>query len=425
MLFGRIGGFWVSGTALKTGRQHLFLAPDENSWGEIILGMRIARQLQAAGDYIVFVAHRASARLFEGAEFDVEFLNHGPDSRLTDILGRRVQGQDVSSVVLCDFNTTSVYLEEQGLSPEILLCLDIPVIAVDTWDFSRTGHTMDMQRGKKREINTWVDRLDHRLLPVPIIQPNPIKGAYANLPRSVRAEPSTRHAFRNSLGLARSDRVILLTTASWQDAEKGTDEAKRLAEAVPRLLAHYVSLLGSAVHLVHIAPTEYPLREYLGDRYHWIQPLGSKAFSDVLGSVDLLVSSNISATTITKAIVSHLPVVVLTNTISGAEASGVVSSLDASPTRFVSRWIEEVVPLRPFVVWPIGGHKFLAPLLLDNSYCSAFELLELLDQAAIKETCYQLLFSREAKDELRHRQDKYMTSVRALPSGAEAIEACL
>ncbi len=84
-----------------------------------------------------------------------------------------------------------------------------------------------------------------------------------------------------------------------------------------------------------------------------------------------------------------------------------------------------LLPLRPFRVWPLGLHDFLAPVLRDNPYLGAIDLVELLDEEAFVDTCRRLLFDPAARAAAAARRAAYVATVTQLPSAGAAFDAQL
>jgi hypothetical protein len=224
------------------------------------------------------------------------------------------------------------------------------------------------------------------------------------------------HHLKN-LGEGESARVILVCTARWQ-VEKDTTDA-----AVPALVSAYLTELGDEVHVVHVGPASSALGRFLGNRYHWQPPLTPARFDLLISSVDLLLSLNVSATAIAKAVALRLPIVVLQNAVEAAtrdEAAAAVGSAQSGP---VSQWIHEAAPIPRFRVWPLGFFDYLAPVVDDNPYQLAFVTCELFDPHQVIGACHRLLFDAGTRDALRQRQDAYLRRLESLPTPGEAIAA--
>ena len=201
--------------------------------------------------------------------------------------------------------------------------------------------------------------------------------------------------------------------------------SRRLSANLPKLLAEYVARLGQQVHLVHVGPRAFAVQEILQGRYHWRPALPPREFDQLLSEVDLLVTANISATTISKAMVNQVPVMVLQNRVLAFTREEAEGQMKEAASPGLGAWLERSVPLFPFALWPLGYHRFVAPLLADNPYMQAVEVVEMLDEQRVEGTLHGLLFNRTARAEQAHRQAAYLSHVRSLPSGAQLVNAHL
>ena len=102
-----------------------------------------------------------------------------------------------------------------------------------------------------------------------------------------------------------------------------------------------------------------------------------------------------------------------------------MSALPEPPSEALGQWLEKVVPLFPFALWPLGYHRFLAPLLANNPYVGALEMVELLREREVEAALSALLFDSGARAEQAHRQAAYLAQVRSLPTGAQLIKTSL
>jgi len=174
-----------------------------------------------------------------------------------------------------------------------------------------------------------------------------------------------------------------------------------------------------------VGPQRYKLGQKLNSRYHWLPPLPPVDFDQLVASMDVLLSMNISATTIAKAMVFEVPTLVLQNSISASTREEAEAAMPCAPSATLAKWLDESMPLFPFVLWPIGYYRYLKPILQDNPYVSALDVAELLHEDRIQSALSSLLFDKTARDEQAHRQASYLSHVRSLPTGAQLVQTAL
>jgi hypothetical protein len=144
-----------------------------------------------------------------------------------------------------------------------------------------------------------------------------------------------------------------------------------------------------------------------------------------MAASDLLLSANISATTIAWAMQLRVPVVVLRNSQMLKRLEDVERVASATLSKNVQDLVQKGLPIYPFSLWPLGYYDFLRPLLADNSYCQTFEAIEIVDEQAFITTCDKLLNDRPAREAMLQRQMHYVKQVGELPSAAEVIDGFL
>ena len=403
--------------------KHLVLSLGRKGLGEASLGIRLATDLQDAGDEVFFLAHDSNAKLFSSDFAHQLFPSHASPFfplYLSDCL----ESFAADSLILSDYFTTTLFFESFGLHPEVLVSRGRPLFAIDTWDYEKVSDKIDLFVSGCRTVSLWPDHVIP-LRPVPFLQPEPGRGAYRTLPvRSVVSEQK-RNGLRRTYGVPAGAKAVLFCTATWQHAEYESEAGRRMAQSLPRLLADFLAAAGDQVHLVHVGPQAYPLSERMAGRYHWLPALSPGDFDALLASMDLLLSANISATTITKAMVLHVPVLVVENSVAAGSLEQAMAALPHPPSALLESWLRQSLPLFPFSLWPLGYHRFLTPVLRNNPYVDALERVEMLDEATMRRTLATLLFDSVAREEHCHRQQIYLDKVRSLPSGAQCVRAGL
>lgn len=409
----------------KIPKKHLILSLGLKGFGEAALGIRLGSELKAAGDEVFCLAHESNARLLEGTFPHVTF-GSAAAPLFSLYFNNCVADYKPSSIILSDYFTTTLFFELYGLDPSILTSVGVPIFAIDTWDSTTASSTIDVLLSDYRTVALWPGKVK-LICPVPFLSPHNMAGFYGSLPEKVSVTRKIRRHLRQALGIHEAARGILFCTGAWQhpNYDSQSDSARRCATSIPLLIEEYISRLGSDIHLVHVGPQRYKLGQKLNDRYHWLPPLPPFDFDQLVASMDLLLSMNISATTIGKAMVFEVPTVVIQNSVLAGTREQAEAAMPCAPTPALSKWLDEWAPLFPFVLWPIGYYRYLRPVLQDNPYVGALDLVELLDEESIQTLLSSLLFDKSARDEQAQRQVSYLSRVRSLPSGAQLVQVSL
>jgi hypothetical protein len=400
-------------------RSHLVLALSQLGFGEAILGMRLADDLRKAGDSVFFLAHDSNKLLFSGTPH-LTFGSH-VSQLLPWYISSCAADIQASSIILSDYHTTTYFFMQFGLAPETLTALGLPIFGIDTWDSTRSGD-IDVFVNSIQAIQRWSIGVN-TICPAPFLGPDATTTVYGSVPDKVLLSKKERKSLRGTLGISEDAKIVLMCSAEWQHAHYESDAANRLAVSLPRLMADYLSRIGQEVHLVHIGPRAFDLNDAMAGRYHWMPPLAPEHFDKIVAIADLLFSANISATTIAKAMAYEVPVLVVHNSVSAGSREEAESVLACPPSPYLQRWLNESTPLFPFLLWPLGYRRFVAPLLQNNPYMNGVEFLELLDEQRIEAALRSLLFDRTARQEQAQRQGAYLATVKSLPTGVQAIRA--
>jgi Family of unknown function (DUF6365) len=404
--------------------KHLILSLGRKGLGEAALGLRLAAELRQSGDEVFFLAHESNSKLLGG--FPHQTISTAISPLLQLYVQAQLAGSKISSIILADYYITTLFFALTGLGPEILTSSGLPIFAIDTWDSTKTPAEIDVLLSDTRHLTKWPGLL-RSIYPVPFLHPEDTGSCYASLPEEISVPRKIRRHIRHTLGLSDTSRGIVFCTAEWQhpnyDSEQ--DVARRFAASLPALIADYVLRLGKDIHLIHIGPCAYNLKGSLNGHYHWLPPLPPGEFDPLLASMDLLLSANVSATTIAKAMVSGIPVLLLQNSIAAANREEAEAAMVRPATPRLADWLEQSTPIYPFSMWPLGYYRFLAPILKNNPYMNSLDVAELLDEQQVEASITSLLFDQNARDSQRHRQAAYLEQVRQLPTGAQLIQAAL
>ena len=374
-----------------------FLAPSRSGWGEITLALRIAHRARAAGMTCRFYVADSVAHLVRQQGFDTRPVPEGQGGAFLEALGREVA--DCDGLVLVDLYLGGAGLAAHAVHPRSLGDLGPTLIGIDTWSFAELSGTVDVTETYSQPIEpTWL-QLEHRIVPVPFARPQ-APFATALLPE-VAGDVPDRDELRHELGL--EGPTVLVCSSWWQHAMFEARGCPR----IDALLGRYLQDLG--VTVLHVGPE--PLQ--LGARR--LDPMPADRFAGLLGAVDLVLSTNASATTNTAAISVGTPVLTVVNTSTAGSVNHLAFQFGAKPGPRVTEWTKGQLPLPRFFMWPMSMMRVLPPLLADNHYAERLHLTEVLDERTFHETARSLLFDADVRAAERVASAQYLDRVRALP----------
>jgi len=412
-----------------SGRRHLIVAAGGTAWGRVAIAARIADDLARAGHHVTVLAAEELKPVLAGRGFACVTFCRASAPLLGLLIQQAIASVRPDTIVYADYFTVIAHLLRYGPDHMLLFPPGVRTVAIDIWDYKTTGLEIDafddvvysLAGGSDAYHHELWARLSQALHPVPILDHRSSATAFGNLP-AVVSPRADRGAVREQYGLGVADHVVLFCTSDWQHSFFTPSSGRRLATAVPELLFRYLSTFGSAVHLVHAGPRPLPFADALSPaRYHWIAKLPPPAFTALVSTSDLLLTANITGDVVGHAIRHGIPTIVVQSSFGARSVDEAEQGLGRRLTPSVARWLEGVLPLYPFVLWPAGYQQFLAPILRDNPYTDAVARVEVLDDLDFHQVASRLLFDSPARDEFAHRQARYAAAVDRLPSGAELI----
>jgi hypothetical protein len=327
-------------------KRFLLLALDPRGWGEATFAVYLGRTLRDDGHHVNLLHSAKTLPLLAGTDLPHQVLPDDRPAATTHAVDQSIDAFRPDALVLCDIVTTERALSVPGSDPKRVLARGLPVVGVDSWDGELTGPSVDLFRDQALEVATWLGEVPLRIRPVPFLDPvRP--GACRFLPDCTPVPAGVRNDVRRELGIGDTQRAVLFCTADWQHTSY-TGDGGRLGRQLPLLLGRYLARLGSDVHLLHLGPRGYPLDPILGPRYHWLPPRTPVAFDAVLAASDLLLSANITAATVVRAVVAQTPVVVVQNSVAANSAEEVAARLGTSLLPEVEQWLDAALPIYRF-----------------------------------------------------------------------------
>ncbi|MEV7008505.1 DUF6365 family protein [Streptosporangium sp. NPDC051022] len=403
----------------------LFFAMSSAGYGETLIGMSLARQLKPAGIECFFIIEPMSEKLLRGSGFPYTVLDRSMGGFATLMVDDAVISFRPDAIVLSDYFTfCGIFPKRYGLDPWFIDRYNLPIIPIDIWEWANTAFSVDVFHGKAMSVNRRILEMPAHLRPVPIChldqdqQTFPFRLWEGN----ERVSRRTREHLRETFGMEKEDRMVLLAVAGWQQDKYSDENGDQMAAHVPELLVHYLRQLPPSARFVMVGSVP-PVLEALTDRTHVIPACSPSRFNVLLGSVDLVLTLNLGATTLARAVLSDIPGVVLTNRFDVPEKPDIdqVEAELGGLSEDVRSWLSRTLPMYPFRMWPLGFHSFLDPIVVDNPYLSTFAHAELLDEPAVLSALHGVLYDRGVQDDLARNRAAYLETLTAHPDTPEVF----
>lgn len=406
----------------------LFMAMSSAGYGETLIGMSLARQLARAGVQSHFVIDTASEKLLRGGPLPYTVLDASMGRFARLLVDERVSEFQPDAIVLSDYFTYGgVFAKRFGLDPWFVEQYGLPIMPIDIWEWEESGFSIDVFGTKQMPVDGRIVDYGAYLRPVPVCHPlpngNPRAYPFRLFGDDERISRRTRKHLRTTFGLEPADRMVLLAVAAWQQSTFSQEEGNRLAASVPRLLAHHLAQLPPRTKFALVGAVPPALAGLPADRTLVLPACAPSRFNALLGAVDLVVTLNLAATTLGRAVLSDTPGMVLTNRFTVTEPGQLdeVERALGGMSGAVRSWAAESLPLYPFRMWPLGFHSFLDNLVAGNPYPEAVLQAELLDEPAVVSGMTAALYDADTGDRLAAARAGYRQQLDGMPDTVEVF----
>lgn len=410
----------------------LLIAIHNRSSGRTAIAIRVAKAMTQYKMQVMLLIHNSYLPLLSGTDIPYESVSNHIYGYGKIIIDHCVQKFKPQTIIYFDYFNTTNFLNQIGTKDSrFLLSYNCEKVTLDTWDYDRTGHFIDLPDGTidvlaKGDSNQKISEfksIKHRITPVPIACLDSRAGKFNCLPEPVAASKAI-NSYQN-LRTTKDRKLILFCTSVWQHQSSTAGSIGRMANILPRLLAHYIRKIGPSAKLVHVGPYPYPLQEIMGSQYQWLGSLSGPEFGMLVSNIDLLFTPNISATTISMAFQHNIPVLACINSVELTSLETLNRFLGKIDQDKSCHEMIDYLPLYPFYLWPLGYFNFLTRVLSDNPYYDALQPVEFFKEEETIERMESLLFNRVIRGDCLDRQENYINKVKRLPDAIDVISTMI
>ena len=218
-------------------RSYLFVAIGAGSWGRMTTAIRIANELVRRGAKVEILMIDALRKLVQDTELQYRLFCKASIPLIHLLIHRAIADIKPCTLVYVDYFPTIDTVLRRDVDPNFLFPKDLRTVAIDVWDFARTGLKIDCYDGTTHYIakgsrslhdQLW-NLLSFKISPVPMLSLERRKDLrlFSDLPRAHLR--MARSDFREQLGLGNSGKIVLFCTAPWQQASGYSPEVKNIA----------------------------------------------------------------------------------------------------------------------------------------------------------------------------------------------------
>lgn len=401
----------------------LVISLNNKGLGETIIGLRAANDFAKAKHTCLFLTCESQKSLFNNLPFEVFYLKDQNGPMLKLCVDSLISKYKFDAIILSDGFTFGYYCNYVKIDPHFLFSYNIPIINIDIWNWQKTGLTIDGIDKNFTTINNYIIKT-LSMLPVPFLSPFAGCGIYfKNVPPIINVDDSQRDYIRESLNISKKF-IILLCTAKWQHPLPENKVRYQAYEIVCNLLNRFLSHINECT-IIHIGPDRISQLQ-LHKNYCYIEPCQPELYQKIVACSDLLLSLNITATTVTHALFNNIPILTLYS--SNGNYSKDLNNVSKSNNKLVDEISTEDLLSKlnfKYFMWPIGYFQFLSPVLENNDYFRVVNAVDIKNREQVLEFLIRISTDSSFKEDILSKQKVYTSNVFLLPSPSDALESLL
>ncbi len=426
-------------------RRSCYIVTSFWAYGELHMALDFAARQRAAGIEPVFVIPPSHGELTRAKQISYETLIPGSGKLNTMLLSDVQRRFRPEAVILADFLNYSFCERHYGLTLDSLDVFDAPISAFDIYDFGQTGGRVDTYGFFAKGMRTVSTDRYHRLLqPSPIVPPDPPRNEriikyplFENLDRYGSAE---REQARRQLGFGAKDRVVLVTSALWQQTHHPYRDVLPFIAACAQTLDEILARVARDAVIVSVGASGVgESREIPGLRRFGSLPADD--FDRIAAACDLYVSNNYISTSMARLAMKGMPTLLISNSVSkhpdgsyawlghkglgrkgsgcrGLGCKGLGHKESGRDDAALPPQLASVPRAYPFRMYPVGWHAFLRPVVRHNDFYRIMRHAELFDVDECVESIVTMLDGADT-ERSTHAVDRYRTQLDKLPTAAE------
>lgn len=362
----------------------LFIVTSYWAYGELQIAMDFAAKLADLGHGVMFLVPPSHVEKVRTNHFSYRTLIPN-GAALNRIIFLDIEDSfKPSFVVLSDFLNYAFCETHFGLREDDLSIFSGRIGAFDLYNFSLAGKKIDTYGFRSKEISKLnTDKYDFLLQPCPVNQIIEDKKKncfrYRIFDSIVARTKNEYKEARIKFDIKSSEKLIVMTGAVWQSSFKPYDEVKEMVSAVDDVIIQMVQRLPQNYRVFWVGPRhrEFP-RELTQVRH--IKSLQPPQFQMLVDSADVFVSSNYISTSMVRAALRGVPVVLLGNSFLKRQGECRSLAFQRKPDR-----VENMNVIYPFRMFPVGWYSFLEPAVRGNSFYELTKCVEVFDDSEVLE----------------------------------------
>lgn len=402
----------------------LFIVTSFWAYGEMQIAKDFARQVEALGHQVMYLIPPSHTGKVIARNMRYQILI--PNGATLN----RVLLQDIENtyhpthIVLSDILNFAFCERHYGLTEADLAIFSGFIGGFDLYNYAEAGKRIDTYGFRAKEMSRInIERYDFLLMPCPVnqvsIKDSRTQFSYRLFDGIKARMSSTIMNARERVGIKEGEKLVIMTGSAWQSSFRPYNNVKEMVDGVDQAVMQMIAQLPENYKVFWIGPRHRAVTEKL-TKVKQINSLPPSQFEIIVDSADVFVSENFISTSMIRAALRGVPVVLLAN--SYVKRSGELRSLAGHQELDQLKYLDRIYPFRMF---PVGWYSFLEPVVKGNPFYKLTRCAEVFD---IKEAYETVSDSASEKEEesikrLKQYKEKWLElpSVKSIVSSMNQI----
>ncbi|WP_265445249.1 DUF6365 family protein [Acetivibrio straminisolvens] len=405
----------------------LFIVTSYWAYGELLIALNFANKIKKSGYQPYFFIPPSHEKILRTHKI--------PYSLLIPKLGKvnRVLMQDIEHrhcpdyVILSDFLNYYFCEKHYGITVEDLKIFKGKLGTFDNfcWDLDRQG--MDTYGFNAKTVSKVdITKFGFRLTPCPIANPlmknENNKYYYPLLDEFLPYNQDIKIKHRKELNLPQNKRIILITSAVWQETYKAYPHVTNFVNVANKIYRNILTRIAQNNIVLYVGPKGFFEEGNIPSNIHFLGQLSPDVFEKYATASDLFITRNITSTTLAKLALSGIPSVMLKNSLFFTPKTKDKFKCPFKPTEQVEEILNNLEMCYPYRMYPVGWYTFLEPVIKDNPYINVVNEVELFDEERAVDTIWDILENRETVDRITENVARYRGMLDKLCTPSNILE---
>lgn len=350
-----------------------------------------------------------------------------------------IKENDIDAFLLFDAFTLEYSQEWTGINFEYLKSLQIPIISLDEYEYTKAGYKLDYYGIFIKRLPALLDKCDYVIKNCPLSMVDSSKSCmrqgsrkneyyyrvFEEMPRiscKEREQVRKDYVFLGAQGLPRDAKVVCFTTSQWEMKGAYAFSCQNtLASWLGVILHEYLKELDEDIILLHIGTERWKI-EAVDEKVRYVHydSLPVETFEKVIQAAELFVTFNLVSITLSKAVMFGVPSLVLNN--SKIIEFGRLQGKLAERPKWYQDMARDVKKIYPFTASMFGWGNFLKTVLTDNSYVDTFERVEMFNYKKTKDMLRDMLMNQEKRQKLVQKNETFIQNYQQLMGADEVLD---